>query len=280
MDEDWTRQVELGRGYLAAPQLSRAEKSSNGQSDPKWALGDLLTNVPDHFIGKFASEVGASESELRRYRDVAERWPIECRVAASWSAHRDLKDVADRFEKIRPGMTVREAAEAAGKKPIDAKPMSRMSAEERAEQVIVLLGDKRVNEMVLSLMADRGAVRRQRRAAQLAADERSAEYKDAMKALRQAQTAKSPEVAFLEVIFKIQEAAEYVRAVCAAANDTESPVPLVPPQRKPELVTAIQSLEDIAWEALEALRDHPTSGPSGRTVIETDVATPRPVLLE
>src|SRR4051812_33399223 len=122
--EEWAELVGKGRALAGAPPLGRADKSKLGLSDPKWALGDLLLNeVPLADIGRFAKMIGRSEGELRRLRDVAEKWPAQERQAASWSAHRDLKDLPDRFENIRPGMTVREAAEAAGKKPIDAKPL-------------------------------------------------------------------------------------------------------------------------------------------------------------
>ena len=278
----WQDRLQTLRVLLEAPALSRAEKAKSGPSDPKWAVGDLLREVPDHLLGRVASELGVSESELRRYRDVAAAWPPEHRVAASWSAHRDLKDlpVARRYDAIRPGMTVRQAAEVAGKKPIDAKPVHRMTLEGRADHVVGLLMDKQLNELVIKKLEDRRAVRRTRRAAQMAADERSAEFKEAMRSLRQAQAVKSPEVAFLEVVFKLQEAAEYVRAVLVAALDTEASAPLVPEHRKPDLICAIETLVGVGYDALDTLKSAPRAkGPKG-TVIDVDVAKPRPELLE
>lgn len=280
MNDTWDSLVERGRALLGAPPLGRASKATAGPSDPKWALGDLLAHVPDSLLARYAVEIGANEGELRRLRDVAAKWPATRRVAASWSAHRDLKDHAERFSLIRPGMTVREAAEAAGKQPIDAKPITRMKLDEKAALVVTLLMDKNVNDLVSAKLAERGAARRTQRAARMASDERSAEYKNAMRALRQAQSTKSPEVAFLEVIFKIQEAAEYVRAVVSAATETDSALPLVPENRRPELIFAVDALSDVADQALEVLRSTPKAGTSGTHVIEADVAKPRRELLE
>lgn len=272
--------VERGRALIAAPPLGRAEKSTEGRSDPKWAFGDLLAEVPEHMLQRYAAEIGARETELRRLREVAARWPEQHRVAASWSAHRDLKDHPERFNLIHPGMTVREAAAAAGKKPIDAKPVTRMDLEEKADLVVALLMDKKVNDQVTSRLLERGAVRRTQRAARLASDERSAEYKHAMRALREAQTTKSPHVAFLEVVFKLQEAAEYVRAVVAAVNDTEGESPLVPEHRRPELIFAIDALADVAEQALSALRSDHSTHDRRSGVIDVEVAEPRSELLE
>lgn len=267
---------------MDAPALSRAEKAKSGPADPKWAIGDLLLEIPDHLLGRIAGELGEAEGELRRYREVAGAWPSEYRVAASWSAHRDLKElpVPRRYETIRPGMTVREAAELAGKKPIDAKPVHRMSLEERADHVVGLLMDKQLNDLVLKKLDHRRAVRRTRRAARMAADERSAEFKEAMRTLRQAQATKSPDLAFLQVVFKLQESAEYVRAVLAAVMDTETTVPLVPEHRKPDLICALDTLVDVGHEALDVLKKVPKSDKQFGTIIEADVAKPRPELLE
>lgn len=269
----------LRRELMTAPPLTRAEKSSHGQADPKWALGDLMLEIPEHRMGSYAVDVSTPESELRRYRDVAERWPVEHRVAASWSAHRDLKDLPERFEVIRPGMTVRQAAEAAGKKPIDAKPVNRMSLRERADHVISVLSDKVVNDEVLAILQERKVARRVRRAAQRASDDRSAEYKDALRDLRQAQASKSPETAFLEVVFKIQEAAEYVRAVDAAVSVDDGTPSLVPANRIPDLIVAIDGLSQVVSSALARLST-PAGSDTSSDYIDVDVAEPRRELLD
>ena len=279
MDSNWNSWVERGRAIVGASPLSRGEKSTKGTSDPKWALGDLLAEVPDQLISRLAEDLGRSEGELRRLKDVAAKWPAECRVAASWSAHRDLKDVPNRFELIFPGMTVRESAVAAGKRPIDAKPDERLSEEERADRVISLLGDKTVNELVIEKLDKRGAVRRMRRAARKSDDDRSDEYKDALRQLRQAQSAKSPDVAFLEVVFQIQRATEYLRAVLSATTVDDGQEPLVPSIRKPDLLLAIEALAGVAEEALAQLGDG-SSNVHGGDIIDVDVSRPRPELLE
>jgi hypothetical protein len=200
-------------------------------------------------------------------------------VAASWSAHRDLKDMPNRFELIMPGMTVRQAALAAGKKPIDAKPDERLTVDERAGRVISLLGDKAVNEIVIEQLDQRGAARRMRRAARKANDDRSEEYIDAFRELRLAQSAKSPELAFLEVVFPIQKATEYLRAVLSATIGNDETPSVVSDVRRPDLIFAIEALAGVAQEALKSLGDG-TSNVDGGDVIDVDVSKPRPELLE
>lgn len=254
MESEWQSWLERGRVLVDAPPLSRADKSKRGPEDAKWALGDLMLEIPDHRVEAYARELGEERaSTLRQYREVASRWPRERRVAASWTAHRELKDHPDRFALIVPGMTMRAAAEAAGKRPIDSIPPERMSLDERASHVVTLLMDKSVNDRVQELLEERRAARRLRRAARTASDERSGEYKEAMANLRDAQAAKSPETAFLEVVFQIQKAAEYVRAVRAAAEESDTQNPLVPEHRRPDLIFALEGLALAGQDALGAL---------------------------
>jgi hypothetical protein len=253
--QEW---VERGRALVGAPPLSRGDKAKRGLEDPKWAIGDLLLEVPESLIQPFATELGQDTQAFRLYRAVAAAWPVGSRVAASWTAHRELMHDHTRFEIIKPGMTMREARVVAGKKRIDAKPLERLPAEERATQALALLLDKAVNEKVLEELSVRRERRRVERAARLASDERSAQYKDAMRELREAQVAKSPELAFIEVVFQISKYSEYVRAVRAAAEATDVAVPLVPDHRKPDLIFALEGLRNSANDALEAL--DPRSG--------------------
>lgn len=253
MDFDLPTLVARGRVLLDAPPLSRSEKSRRGLEDPKWTLGELLQDVPDDVLESFASALGADRLALRQYRDVAAKWPRVHRVAASWTAHRELKDHPARFDVIHAGMTMRQAAAAAGKTPLDAKPRERMTVEERAAEVIALLADKAVNDLVLRRLAERRDARRTLRAARAAADERSAEYREARRNLREAQAAKSPDQVFLEVIFKLQETAEYLNAVVHAAMDVDAP--LVPDHRKPDVIRAIEAVSQAATSALSTLSD-------------------------
>jgi hypothetical protein len=111
-----------------------------------------------------------------------------------------------------------------------------------------LLLDKAVNDRVQQLLAERRARRRIQRAARAAADERSAEYREARRQLHEAQAVKSPDHAFLEAVFKVRELAEYLHAVTAAVLEPEvAPVPIA---RVPDLLAAV----DAASEAVAALR--------------------------
>lgn len=280
-DLTWDDRLEQVRTQLVAPPLPRSAKARARLKDPKWVIGDLLQGVPDHLLSRMASKLEQSEGDFRRYREVAEAWPIEHRVAASWSAHRDLKDVSAprRYELIRPGMTVRQAMRAAGKRQPDAPATHTLSLDEQADHVITLLTDKRLNDLVLKRLVEQRGQRRMRRAAQMAEDERSAEFKEAMRHLRQAQATKSAETAFLEVVFKLREAAEYVRAVLSAATQTDAPEPLVPQHRQPDLIHALTALANSTAEALDALRDHDQRS-RRHDFIDVDVARSRPELLE
>lgn len=277
---DWNTWLERGRALLSAPPLNRADKSKRGLEDPKWALGDLVSEIPDHLVDRFSRELTGDEKGLfRQYKAVALAWPANYRTAASWTAHRELKDHPNRFELITPGMTMRAAAIAAGKKPFDLRHPRLEDLDTRAERILSWLTDKALNERVAALLAERRAGRRQRRLVKLADDERSAEYKEALANLRRAQNLKSPETAYLEVVFKLQQSAEYVRAVLAALNDTESLVPLVPEHRRPDLIYAIEALVDVALEALHSLKNDDTR--VARTVIDVEESRSRiPELLE
>jgi hypothetical protein len=111
-----------------------------------------------------------------------------------------------------------------------------------------LLLDKAVNDRVQQLLAERREPRRIQRAARAAADERSAEYREARRQLHEAQAVKSPDLAFLEAVFKVRELAEYLHAVSAAVLEPD--VAPVPTARVPDLLAAV----DAASEAVAALR--------------------------
>lgn len=264
MHPHWNLWLKRGGTALDSPPLRRGEKSLRGTDDPKWKLGDLALEIPEPLVDAFAQALGEDKGSLRRLLDVSRKWPPERRVAASWSAHRELKDHPSRFSLIYPGMSVRAAAEAAGKGPIDARPPERMTTAERVDEAMLLLADKNVNDLVLEQLVERRQKRRMIRAARAAQDDRSAEFKEAQRELREAQSAKSPERAFLEVVFRIREEAEYLRAVHAAVMDPVDS--LVPEHRKPDLISAMENLLDIANTNLREL-----GGKAGTTAIQSGV---------
>ena len=199
--------------------------------------------MPDHLVDRFGIELtGEEQPAWRQYRAVARSWPADSRVSASWTGDGELKDHPDRMNLISPGMTMRQAAETAGKKPFDLRHPRFATLDERAADVVGLLMDKAMNGHVTALLEERKSSRRMRRAARLAADERSAEYKEALTELRRAQNLKSPETAYLEVVFKLQQSAEYVRAVLSALQDTEATTPLIADYRKPDLIFSRSNL--------------------------------------
>src|SRR5207244_3085982 len=110
-----------GRALLGARPLRRDEWAPRGRDDVKWRWGDLALDIPKALLVDFARAVGKNVQELLRYRDVAAAWPAERRVAASWSAHRELQNIDERFDVIAPGMTERHARGVIGKRPSDQK---------------------------------------------------------------------------------------------------------------------------------------------------------------
>jgi hypothetical protein len=80
--------------------------------------------------------------------------------------------------------------------------------------------------------------------------QRSAEYREALRELREKTNAKHPERAVYDAIFKLRDAREYVRAVCKASADEHS---FVPEHRKLDVVEAVRDLALGAIEAIEAL---------------------------
>ena len=138
--------VESGRSIMAAPRLSRAEQVTRGPEDFKFTLGDLLANgddLDDERLNELAEQIGfnLTGQNLKSYREVARAWPPEQRVAASWTVHRTLKKMPDRFERIEPSMTLREAQVVTGKTPADTEHPSRWDSQRRVEFLITQLQD-------------------------------------------------------------------------------------------------------------------------------------------
>lgn len=269
--------MELGRALLSAPRLSRTEAAIAGPADTKFKLGDLLQSIPTTERERFAREIGLAVSEARSYAAVAEAWPTDTRCAASWTAHRELKDHPRRFELITPAMSMRKAREAAGKKPIDQKPIEDLSLDERAEMIVNLLKNKKLNEAAAKLVKEQGEARRVQRLVNAAEDSRSAEYKDALAALNRARRMKHPDQAALEVVEKIRGLGEYLRAVQEIIDDGS-----VGAHRLPEIVLAAEAAIERADELLKSIGKRDRKEPHGAVVdiIDVDVAQPRPMLLD
>lgn len=107
-------------------------------------------------------------------------------------------------------------------------------------------------------------------------EERSAEYREALRELRDAREAKSPERAIYDMIFKLRDAREYVRAVGKVSDDEMS---FLHTDRRPEIVAAMRDLaltivdvlassrlnnEPVAADALSALKQHIAQMQGGR----------------
>lgn len=274
---DSTSLAESGRVIMGASRLGRAKKDDPA-SDEKFLLGDLLRGVEDTALPQLAEDIGygLTAGNLKSYRDVAEAWPAERRVAASWTAHRTLKGEANRFDIIHAGMTLRQAQKAIGKNPADSEHPSRWNRDRRVEYVITQLQDDDVNRGVRGVVDERKKARQVRTAAKLVDEDRSAEFREAQRQLREARDAKHPERAAYDAIFKLRDYREYVRAVGRAAAEEES---FLPAHRRPDIVVALRDLVVTATEAIAALAPAEAAAVEALTTISMrlDLLQPRTI---
>jgi hypothetical protein len=131
---EWQSWLEEGARLIAVPPLRRNEKATRGPEDPKFLLGDFLCSVPPQYIDALAEALQAEPTQFRSYREVAEKIPQNRRVAAAWGVHRELKNQP---EKLRPGLTIREAAALLGKS-IDSKADHNLTVADRVEGAQIL----------------------------------------------------------------------------------------------------------------------------------------------
>lgn len=240
-----------------------------GPEDEKFALGDLVSDVTDDQLDRLANEIdhNLTGASLRSYREVARAWPRDKRVAASWTAHRTLMNSPDRFDIIQPRMTLRQAQKATGKNPADTEHPSRWGLERLVPFIITQLLDPATSRAVRAELDTRKGARAARTAVKMVDEERSAEYREALRELREARDAKSPERAIYEIIFKLRDHREYVRAVGRASDDEMS---FVSDDRRPDIAAELRDLaftvvdvlghsglkdENLSGEALEAIKE-------------------------
>jgi hypothetical protein len=212
--------VEEGARLLAVPPLRRSEQSSRGASDPKFALGDFLTQIPLGLLDAFAAAIGRETSQLRVYREVAGKVPPESRVGAAWTVHRDLRE---KPALLRDGLTVRAATALLGKNPIDSKADRHLSVAERADIVRKGLTDPEVYALIDSEMAQSRAERQTKHRARLFHTELSKRERSLEAELRQLREAKSPFEATVKAELDLNRAAQLVHAVGESLDDLPQP---------------------------------------------------------
>jgi len=251
---EWDSWIEEGARLLAVPPLRRRVVSTRGPEDKKFALGDFLLSLPVEYVDRLAAALGQEPSTFRAYRDVADKVSPERRVAAAWSAHRDLKD---RPELLEPGMTVRQAARLAGKKPIDSKASHRETVGEKAEKVRQLLSDPDVAAVIESERHISKEERRARHAARNFTSEMAAKAKQLEAELREARHAKSPYEATVKALLDMHRAAQLADGVGEMAAHLDQPE---------RLVAAMRTLISSATGALEKFKVD-----DDRTVIDAEV---------
>jgi hypothetical protein len=239
---EWDSWCEAVGRLPAVPPLRRNE-TARGPEDKKFLIGDVLVKIPSRLIEAFAEAVGDEPSTLRGYREVAKRFPPEDRKATSWSVHRDLKD---RPELVRAGLTVREAALLAGKKPIDSKAAHRRSVGQRADDVRALLADPAVRAVIEAEQHLSASERKARAAARNYTSEMDAQAKALESELREARNAKSPYEATIKATLDLHRAAQLADAIGMSMNDLEAPE---------RLAEALRNLIVAATGALETYED-------------------------
>lgn len=231
--------MEEGARLLAVPPLRRSETATRAAEDKKFLLGDFLLQVPVRYVDALAEALGQEASAFRSYRDVAEKIPPGSRVAASWAVHRQLKDSP---ELLRDGLTVREAAIASGKNPIDSKAAHRRSVGEKADEVRMLLSDPAVAAVIEAEATMSKEERKARQAARNMASEMAAREKQLEAELKAAKSAKSSFEATVHSELELFRAAQLAEAVGSSITDLEQPE---------RLAEALKTLISSATEALE-----------------------------
>ncbi|MEV6304373.1 hypothetical protein AB0M02_33550 [Actinoplanes sp. NPDC051861] len=228
---------------LSIPPLRRSEWATRGPDDPKFALGDLLTMIPLADIDPLAVRLDVDPDQLRIYREVALKVPAGRRVKASWTVHRDLRD---RLELLRDGMTSREAAVAAGRRAFDSKADQRLTVDERAAKVWTFLADPEVYVRVEREMSRTRTERRIRYGARLVHEELARQEKDTRADLRARRNARSPLEATLKARLDLLRAAQLVHAVGELFDD-------LPEQSR--LTEALEALREEADVILDRLNE-------------------------
>ncbi|MFD9889714.1 hypothetical protein ACFWY9_10245 [Amycolatopsis sp. NPDC059027] len=224
LPSDWQEWVTEGTRLAALPPLRRSEQVRRGSEDPKFALGDFLLTIPAKFVEPLAEALGLDAAQFRIYREVASKVPPDRRVAASWTVHRDLRD---RTDLLRDGLTVRQAAERAGKLPIDSKADQRLSVDQRAAKVRSFLSDPDVYAVIDREMAESRADRQVRHRARLVHVELAKRQRELENELRALREAKSPFEATVKAELDLNKAAQLVYAVGKTMHDLPSPERLV-----------------------------------------------------
>lgn len=268
---DSTGKATAGRAIMGSPRRSRAL----GPSDEKFALGDLVADVPDELLDDLAEQIGYNlkGAHLRSYRRVSQAWPEEHRAEASWTTHRTLKDAANRFDLIEPGMTLRAAQAALGKNPADTEHPSRWSLDRRVPFIINQLLDKVTTKAVREELDGRKKARSAKAALKMVEEDQSAEYRLALRQLREARDAKHPERAAYDALFKIREAREYVRAIGKATGDEDS---FVPEHLRPDLVAALRDLATASFDSIDSFGTQQDATREALTTLKTYIDTMQP----
>jgi hypothetical protein len=235
---EWQSWLEKGARLLAVPPLRRSEKTTRGPEDPKFLLGDFLCSVPLQYIDVLAEALHAEPAQFRSYREVAEKIPPNRRVAAAWGVHRELKNQP---EKLRPGLTIRDAAALLGKS-IDSKADHNLTVAARVEKVHRFLDDPEVYAVIEKEIAQSRENRKFRYRARIVHSELAARQKVVEAELREIREAKSPFEAAVKAELDLLRAAQLAHAVGELNAD-------LPQQER--LAEALRSLADEVAAALE-----------------------------
>jgi len=260
---EWDWWLEAGGRLLAAPPLRRNEQSTRGPNDPKFALGDFLLGVPAELVDRLAEALQTSPGQFRTYRDVADKLRPDRRVAASWTVHRDLRELP---ELLQDGLTVRAAAALMGKQPIDSKPDRSLSLEERAAKVRAGLADPDVYALIDNELAQGRTERQLRQRARQVHSEHTHRGRELEAELRELRAAKSPFEATVKAELEVNKAMQLVEAISQSLDDLPQP---------DRLLDSLTELNTIVAAVLLAQRGGDETDPP--IVIEGEVWQTRPV---
>ena len=136
--------------------------------DRKWSIGDALLEVPEEYRDHVAESAGLKANNARSYARVSEAWPPTTRhIACAWSVYRTLAKSPERFNKIRPGMTLRQAIKLQTGRDIDRQPVhlvvKREGIDGLADDLVKTLLSRHATELVPTLIERLNASKEGRR---------------------------------------------------------------------------------------------------------------------
>ncbi|WP_189157118.1 hypothetical protein [Lentzea pudingi] len=226
----------------------------------KWRLGDAMLEVPAEHRDAVAEAIGLAKGNARSYWRTAEAWPPDARgTSAAWTVYRDLAKDDDRFDLIKPGMTVRSLYEAKTGRQIDRRATHNLPDDDLIDEVVKLMLSPRRASLVPRILSRLNTSKEGRKAAR---DRRSThalrrlddEIRQVQKEIRRLQSDKSPRTRFVEVRKRLLETEVNVEEIGLLANDPDDRQ-FADDEDWRDLATRVSELADTASRVAASILD-------------------------